>query len=62
VEIRVEADLINMRDGRVSKAIAETSEQIARESKRDSSAMKTLAVLTTVFLPPTFVAVSLIAL
>jgi hypothetical protein len=51
-------ELINMRDGRVSKAIAETSEQIARESKRDSSAMKTLAVLATVFLPPTFVAVS----
>lgn len=51
-------ELINMRDGRVSKAIAETSEQIARESERDSSAMKTLAVLATVFLPPTFVAVS----
>jgi Mg2+ and Co2+ transporter CorA len=48
-----------MRDGRVSKSIAEASEQIARESKRDSSAMKTLAVLTTVFLPPTFIAVSI---
>jgi len=31
---------------------------IARESKRDSSAMKAIAVLTMFFLPGTFVAVS----
>lgn len=47
-----------MRDGRVNKIVAKTSTQIARESKRDRSAIKTLAVLGTVFLPSTFVAVS----
>ncbi len=37
--------------------IAEQSRDIARESKRDSSAMKAIAVLTMVFLPGTFFAV-----
>ena len=37
--------------------ISEQSRDIARESKRDSSAMKAIAVLTMVFLPGTFVAV-----
>jgi hypothetical protein len=37
--------------------ISEQSRDIARENKRDSSAMKAIAVLTMVFLPGTFVAV-----
>lgn len=38
--------------------MAQKSGIIAAASKKDSAVMKTLAVLTTVFLPPTFVAVS----
>ena len=40
-----------------SKSMAEDSSQIARASKRDSSAMKGLSVLTMFFLPGTFLAV-----
>ncbi|KAF1841670.1 uncharacterized protein K460DRAFT_409128 [Cucurbitaria berberidis CBS 394.84] len=43
-------------ENRLSRSVAEKSEMIAAASKKDSAAMKTLAVLTTVFLPPTFVA------
>jgi hypothetical protein len=38
--------------------VAKTSAIIARESKKDSSAMKAIAVLTMCFLPGTFLAVS----
>jgi hypothetical protein len=38
---------------------AKYSSRIAISSKRDSSAMKAIAVLTMIFLPGTFVAVSL---
>ncbi|KAK4161188.1 hypothetical protein QBC43DRAFT_100637 [Cladorrhinum sp. PSN259] len=44
-------------DAQTQSLIARQSGQIARESKRDSSAMKGIAVLTMVFLPPTFMAV-----
>ncbi|PMD17120.1 hypothetical protein NA56DRAFT_544014, partial [Hyaloscypha hepaticicola] len=37
--------------------ISSQSRDIARESKRDSSAMKAIALLTMFFLPGTFVAV-----
>jgi hypothetical protein len=37
--------------------IADDSRRIAEDSKADSYAMKTIAVLTTLFLPGTFVAV-----
>ncbi|KAH6677278.1 hypothetical protein B0J14DRAFT_651165 [Halenospora varia] len=49
-------DLLSWRAARVNKVIAQTSIKIAYENKRDSSAMKTLAVLALVFLPGTFVA------
>jgi hypothetical protein len=42
----------------VNSKIAYTSAMIATESKKDSSAMKAIAVLTMFFLPGTFLAVS----
>jgi hypothetical protein len=39
--------------------LAKDSKELAAASKQDSSAMKIIAVLTTLFLPGTFVAVSL---
>jgi len=38
--------------------MARDSKEVAEASKRDSSAMKIIAVLTTLFLPGTFIAVS----
>ena len=46
----------NKKDQRISIAIAKASRQIAVESKRDSSSMKTIAAVTMLFLPGTFVA------
>jgi len=40
--------------------LAADSREIAAASKRDSSAMKAVALLTMVFLPATFTAVSLL--
>lgn len=42
----------------INIALAADSKQIAMATKRDSSAMKTIALLTMIFLPGTFVAVS----
>jgi hypothetical protein len=44
-------------DGMVNIGLAKDSKEIAAASKRDSSAMKIVAVLTTFFLPGTFMAV-----
>jgi len=38
--------------------MAQDSKEIAAASQRDSSAMKIIAMLTTLFLPGTFIAVS----
>jgi hypothetical protein len=46
----------NKKDQRISIAIARASRAIAVESKRDSSSMKTIAAVTMLFLPGTFVA------
>jgi hypothetical protein len=46
------------KDSKVNITLAETSAVIAKESKKDSSAMKAIAVLTMFFLPGTFLAVS----
>lgn len=54
------ANFMTQNDGRTNIAIAEASRRIAFETKRDSDAMKTIAALTMVFLPATFVAVSLL--
>jgi hypothetical protein len=43
-------------DQKISIEIADASRAIAAESKRDSTAMKTIAAVTMVFLPGTFVA------
>jgi hypothetical protein len=52
-------NLITQEDTRVNISLAKDSREIAAASKRDSSAMKIIAMLTTLFLPGTFIAVSL---
>ncbi|KAL2833520.1 hypothetical protein BJY01DRAFT_253484 [Aspergillus pseudoustus] len=49
-------NLIAQMDGMVNIGLAKDSKEIAAASKRDSSAMKIVAVLTTFFLPGTFMA------
>jgi hypothetical protein len=49
--------LISQRDSKINILVAEDSKKIALAAKRDSTAMKTISVLTMVFLPGTFVAV-----
>jgi hypothetical protein len=53
-------NLINQQDSRLNMDIAQDSKELAEASRRDSSAMKIIAVLTTLFLPGTFLAVSFI--
>ncbi|KIW93524.1 uncharacterized protein Z519_06129 [Cladophialophora bantiana CBS 173.52] len=48
-------NLINQRDSRLNYSVAQSARQIAAASKRDSSAMKTISILTLIFLPGTFV-------
>lgn len=48
--------LLGQRDSKLNLAMAHDSRRLASASKRDSSSMKTIAVLTTVFLPGTFIA------
>jgi hypothetical protein len=43
----------------INTEIATSSAKIAEESRRDSASMKTIAVLTLIFLPATSIAVSL---
>jgi hypothetical protein len=45
------------KDSKINIELAETTTVIARESKKDSSAMKAIALLTMCFLPGTFLAV-----
>ncbi|KAL8933822.1 MAG: hypothetical protein Q9216_006197 [Gyalolechia sp. 2 TL-2023] len=56
IQLSVVANLIAQNDSRTNIAIAEASRRIAFETKRDSDAMKTIAALTMVYLPATFVA------
>jgi hypothetical protein len=46
------------RDNALNMATAETSLAVSRYSKRDSTYMRTIAAITLVFLPGTFMAVS----
>jgi Mg2+ and Co2+ transporter CorA len=48
--------LTAQRDSRTNLAIAEDGRTLAVESQRDNSSMKTIAVVSLLFLPPTFVA------
>lgn len=49
--------MIAERDNKVNISVAEDSKKIAAAAMRDSSAMKTVSMLTLIFLPPTYVAV-----
>jgi Mg2+ and Co2+ transporter CorA len=48
---------INIDLAKDSRELAKDSRELAAASKQDSSAMKIIAVLTTLFLPGTFIAV-----
>ena len=48
---------IAQQEARFQRDMSTYSKRIAEASKRDSSAMKGIAILTMVFLPSTFVAV-----
>jgi hypothetical protein len=57
--------MLSQRDNRINLAISrdnvmltKSSLQMARMAKADSSAMKTLAIVSTLFLPGTFFSVS----
>ncbi len=50
-------NLANQGDSRINIDIARTSKAIAEETKRDSSSMITIAAVTMLFLPGTFVSV-----
>ncbi|KAK9778511.1 hypothetical protein SCAR479_04533 [Seiridium cardinale] len=58
--LQSQADLIfslmSSEENKISRLVAEESAKVAVASKRDSVAMKTVAVLTMIFLPGTFVA------
>ncbi|KAL8653138.1 MAG: hypothetical protein Q9226_003963 [Calogaya cf. arnoldii] len=56
IQLSVVATLIAQNDSRTNMFIADASRRIAFETRRDSDAMKTIAALTMVFLPGTFVA------
>ncbi|ORY00877.1 hypothetical protein BCR34DRAFT_606119, partial [Clohesyomyces aquaticus] len=47
---------IAQRDARVQRELAQSASQTALASKRDSSSMKGIAILTMVFLPGTYIA------
>lgn len=49
-------NLIAQKEAKVGIAVAQDSRTLASASKEDSTAMKTLAAVTVVFLPGTFVA------
>ncbi|KAF8856034.1 hypothetical protein BDZ45DRAFT_675834 [Acephala macrosclerotiorum] len=55
-QLAVVYQFMAQKDSKVNIRLAEISTVIARESKRDSSAMKAIAVLTMFFLPGTFLA------
>ncbi|KAI1386113.1 uncharacterized protein F4822DRAFT_430986 [Hypoxylon trugodes] len=49
-------NLFAQRNSEMNTMLAESSTSIARDTRRDGSAMKSIAVLTMVFLPATFIA------
>jgi hypothetical protein len=48
--------LATQQDNRLNQHIGNVTTQVALQTQRDSASMFTLAVVTTIFLPPTFVA------
>lgn len=59
MELNQVYNLVVQRDNRSNLKMAAASRDIAEAAKDDSSAMRTLAFMSIVFLPATFVAVSL---
>ena len=55
LQLNVFYSLVAQRDSRSNLDVAANSASIARASKRDSSAMKAIAVITAFFLPGTFI-------
>ncbi|PVH75528.1 hypothetical protein DL98DRAFT_593035 [Cadophora sp. DSE1049] len=55
-QIAVVYQFMAQKDSKVNISLAETSATIAQESKKDSSSMKAIAILTMCFLPGTFIA------
>ena len=55
-------NIANQNDNHINIDIASTSKRIAEEAKRDSSSMITIAAMTMLFLPGTFVSVSTLLL
>ncbi|KAI0888726.1 uncharacterized protein GGS22DRAFT_196602 [Annulohypoxylon maeteangense] len=49
-------NLLAQRNNEINRKLAESSTSIARDTRRDSLAMKSIAVLTMIFLPGTFTA------
>jgi Mg2+ and Co2+ transporter CorA len=58
-KVNIELASSSAKIARASKDDSAVMRQIAIETKRDSSAMKTIAVLGMIFLPGTFVAVGI---
>ncbi|KAI0976364.1 hypothetical protein F4678DRAFT_416810 [Xylaria arbuscula] len=56
VQITAINNLLAQRNNETNRIMAEASTSIAHDTKRDSSAMKSIAILTLVFLPATFTA------
>ncbi|KAI9771493.1 MAG: hypothetical protein M1840_002113 [Geoglossum simile] len=57
MQLGVLYSLISQRDNKLSMSIAKASKEIVSATRRDSSSMKTIAVLGLIYLPGTFVAV-----
>ena len=57
LQLNVVYSLVAQRDSRSNLDVAKNSASIARANKRDSSAMKAIAVITAFSLPETFIAV-----
>jgi len=57
-QLAVVYQFMTQKDSKTNIELAASSALIARETKRDGTAMKTIAILTMLFLPGTFLAVS----
>ena len=57
-QLAVVYQFMSQKDSKTNIELAASSASIAKETKRDGTAMKTIAILTMFFLPGTFLAVS----
>ena len=56
--IQQQANTLSLRDSKELKKISEGQANVAEVASHDSAAMRVIAVITTLFLPPTTTAVS----